>query len=167
MKIVFSVGACYCGLILQKSGEDEMKIIDEGYGRWIFYVEGEPSFDESTGGKWMCYPHDLGIEDELSFSRKICSEAVAQGIVQEAKCRHISENGVCCFYLDCDDIDSHKRVIQYFMDNNLIQKTDTGRFHNISFKLNSQTYSGQYGNGFKSEIKLSKFLNLKTGEWLV
>lgn len=145
-----------------------MEVKDFGDGDWIFYhVDGHPTFDESKVGKWSCFPGDLDVTDELSFSREICSKAVAQGIVQEAKCRHISKGGACFFYLACDDMESHKRVIQFFLDNALIPRTKTGRLHNISFKLNMQTYTGQYGNKYKPTIKLDEFLNLDTGEWMV
>ena len=144
-----------------------MIIIDQGVGRWIYYVEGEPAFDKNKVGKWMCYPHDLGVEDELSFSRKICSDAVSQGIVQEAKCRHINEKGVCCFYQNCDDMASHRRVIQFFLDNALIPKNKAGRLHKISFKLDRQTHSGQYGENYNPTITLNEFLDLDTGKWIV
>lgn len=53
----------------------------------------------------------------------------------------------------------------YFLVNNLIQKTKKGRLYNISFKLDKQTQAGEYGNEFHSEIRLSNFIDLETGEW--
>ena len=52
------------------------------------------------------------------------------------------------------------------LDNNLIKKTKNGRLHNISFKFDEQTYTGQYGTDFNGLIKLAYFLDLDTGEWL-
>lgn len=76
------------------------------------------------------------------------------------------ETGVICFYLNGDDIENHHRIIQFMMDNKLIQKTKTGRWYNISFKFDDQTRAGEYGIGFKGEIKLAQFIDLNTGEWI-
>lgn len=51
------------------------------------------------------------------------------------------------------------------LDNNLIPKTKDGRLYNLSFKLNIQTQSGEYGKDFKAELKLSDLIDLSTGEW--
>ena len=51
-------------------------------------------------------------------------------------------------------------------ENGLIQKTKAGRLYDISFKPDSQTVSGEYGAAFHSDIRLSSFLNLDTGEWV-
>ena len=49
---------------------------------------------------------------------------------------------------------------------NLIRKTKTGKYYNISFKLDRQTEAGEYGDDYKGTIKLSDFIDLTTGEWL-
>ena len=67
--------------------------------------------------------------------------------------------------LECDDMESHKKVIQFFLDNDMIQKTKTGKLYNISFKLDDQTRAGEYGDMIQSEINLEQFLDLYTGEW--
>ena len=68
-------------------------------------------------------------------------------------------------YIECDDLPAHKRVLQFMLENNLIQKTKAGKLFNISFKLDDQTRAGEYGADFKSEIKLADFVDLYTGEW--
>lgn len=70
------------------------------------------------------------------------------------------------FYLECDDMDRQKKVIQFFLDNDMIQKTKSGRLYNISFKLDDQTRAGEYGESYNGNIKLVQFLDLQTGEWL-
>lgn len=94
----------------------------------------------------------------------LCSKAVKTGIVAEAK-HTDDETGVSCFYLNGDDNDGHKKVIQYFLENNMIQKTKSGKLYNISFKYDNQTRAGIYGTNFSTEIKLENFLNLSNGEW--
>ena len=74
--------------------------------------------------------------------------------------------GVVCFYTDAEDIEGHKAIISFMLDNDLIRKTKSGRYFNISFKLDSQTRNGEYGNKFDGEIHLSDFVDLVTGEFI-
>lgn len=78
----------------------------------------------------------------------------------------VAPTGVICFYLNGDDIENHKRVIQFMMDNDLIRKTKTGRYYNNSFKFDDQTRAGEYGADFEGKIKLDEFIDLKTGRWI-
>ncbi len=98
-------------------------------------------------------------------SLRLCAKTVEKGIVAESKHSNASE-GVCCFYLNCDDIETHKKIIKFFIDNNLIRKTKAGKYYNLSFKLDSQTEDGEYGKDFNAEIKLAEFIDLSTGEWI-
>ena len=109
-------------------------------------------------GKWMYFFNDK------TFAASICQKAVEGGVVQEAKHSN-AERGVACFYIEYDDVQAHKRVLQFMLENNLIQKTKAGKLFNISFKLDDQTRAGEYGADFKSEIKLADFIDLYTGEW--
>lgn len=127
---------------------------------WVYYCGNDIQFDDDKVGKWMYFFQDK------KFVAKICENAVKMNIVKESK-HSDEETGVACFYLNCDDIDTHKKIISYFMENNLIRKTKKGRLYNISFKLDKQTMSGEYGDEFKSDIKLSKFVDLDTGKWLL
>lgn len=79
----------------------------------------------------------------------------------------MAPTGVICFYLNGDDTENHKRVIQFMMSNGLIRKTKTGRYYNISFKYNEQTRAGEYGDDFEGKIKLDQFIDLNTGEWII
>ena len=103
------------------------------------------------------------------FAKEICEKAISEGVCYECKCTNMAERmcetGVVCFYLNGDDIESHHRVIQFMIENNLIQKTKSGRFYNISFKFDNQTRADQYGADFEGKIKLDAFIALKTGRW--
>lgn len=129
-------------------------------GPWIFYLGDNIGIDRNKCGKWMYF------FDNKEFVSKICENAIKMNIVNEAK-HNNEEKGVSCFYLNVDDIEGHKKVISYFMENNLIQRTKSGKLYNISFKLDNQTRAGEYGSEFKSDIKLEKFINLETGEWIL
>ena len=126
---------------------------------WVYYVDDDSIFDPDKVGKWMYFFGDK------EFVAKICGDAVKRNIIKESK-HSDADEGVACFYLNCDDVAAHKKIISYFIENNLIRRTKTGRLYNISFKLDNQTLAGEYGGDFHSEIKLDKFLNLDTGEWL-
>lgn len=138
-----------------------MKTIEKG--GWVFHLGDISQLDESKVGKWMYFYHG---EEGWEFAKKMCREAVEQKVVAEAKCSIIPFQGVSCYYLNIDDEEGHKKVIQYFLDHDMIQKTKTGRLHNISFKLDRQTAAGEYGSDFESELKLEQFLDLNTGEWI-
>ncbi len=134
-----------------------MRIIENSM--WVFYLD-RPDFDNNKVGKWMYFFKDR------DFIAKLCQEAVENGVVAEAKHSNANE-GVSCFYLNCDDIDLHKKVIKFFLDNNLIRRTKNGKLYNISFKKDKQTLAGEYGKDFTSEIKLDQFIDLNTGDWII
>ncbi len=136
-----------------------MKVIRRTFGGWMWYFgEEEPIFDKHKCGKWMYFFYDK------SFIESICIKAIKEEIVLE--CKHTNdEKGVSCFYIECDDIEAHKKVINFFLSNNLIPKTKQGRYYNISFKLDDQTRAGEYGDDYIASIKLEDFIDLGTGEW--
>lgn len=130
---------------------------------WIFFVDEslkEKKFDKNKVGKWMYFFNDV------EFAEKICSRAVEEGAVLESKHSNSNE-GVCCFYLEIDDIEAHKRIISFLLKNNLVKRTKTGKLYDISFKLDIQTSAGQYGSDFVAEKKLSDFVDLETGTFIL
>lgn len=136
-----------------------MKRIENEY--WVYYLDLEKAkkLDNHKTGKWMYFFSDV------SFADRITKEAVEKGIVAEAKHSN-APDGVCCFYLHGDDMEGHRKIISFMLENKLIQKTKSGRLYNMSFKFDEQTRAGEYGDEFKSEIKLANFMDLNTGEFL-
>jgi len=135
-----------------------MKVID--YPAWVFYVENDiPVFDIDKVGKWMYFFADRNRVE------KLCISAIEQHIVKE--CKHSNaDEGVACFYLEDDDIAGHKKVIEFFIKNDMIRRTKVGKYYNISFKHDSQTDAGEYGVKLNTDIKLDCFLDLSSGKWL-
>ncbi len=132
---------------------------------WYWYLSGqENKLDTEKCGKWMYFFSDQ------EFAQNICAKAIEEGVCYECKCSDLDmtlqPTGVICFYLNGDDIDNHRRVIEFMMRNDLISKTKTGRYYNNSFKYDSQTRAGEYGADFEGKIKLEKFIDLKTGAWI-
>lgn len=134
-------------------------------GVWYFYLSDEQDkLDAEKCGKWLYFFKNQ------EFARSICKKAVDENICYQSKCTNLERKnkteGVACFYLNADDIENHKRVIQFMLDNDLIPKTKAGIFYNMSFKLDSQTRAGEYGSDFEGKIRLESFIDLKTGKWL-
>ena len=129
--------------------------------KWIVYIgEKDDSRKKLKRGKWMYF------FENKEFVAEICKKAIDEKIVSIAK-HSDSENGVSCFYINGDDITAHKRVLEFFISNNLIERCANGRFHNISFKFDEQTRAGEYGDKFESKINLEQFIDLFTGEWKI
>lgn len=140
---------------------------------WDFYKnDNSQGLDEEKVGKWMYFFE----KKDLETVSNICKAAIEKNIVQLCKhnnehgCEHSpygnGNSGVACFYLHYDDIDTHKKTLEFFLENNLIKRTKAGKLYNISFKLNDQTRSKEYGNSFNGTIKLSDFISLESGTWI-
>ena len=135
------------------------------FGGWYWYFTDKAKLlDEHKCGKWMYFFSDQ------KFAMEMCEKAIAENACYECKCTDMKKmgvpTGVICFYLNGDDIENHHRIIQFMLDNRLIQKTKAGRLYNISFKYDDQTRDGEYGADFQGAIKLSQFIDLNTGEWI-
>ena len=132
---------------------------------WHYYVDelNYENLNTDKVGKWMFFYK--GAEGH-KYAEEKCQKAVEQGIVYETKVSDNILEGVSCYYLNLDDMARHKAVIQYFLDNNMISKTKSGKLYNISFKLDKQTMAGDYGVDFKPVLKLEEFINLNTGKWI-
>lgn len=135
------------------------------YG-WYWFLSGkEEKLKTETCGKWMYF------FDDQEFAQNICQKAIDEGVCYECKCTDMEmqavPTGVICFYLNGDDLENHKRVIRFMLVNDLVRKTKSGKYYNISFKFDNQTRAGEYGADFEGKIKLEKFVDLKTGEFVV
>ena len=128
-------------------------------GGWVFYLSSKHEvIDKEKCGKWMYF---FGDREK---AERICQTAINEGVVNE--CKHTdSDTGVACFYLNGDDTANHKRVIQFFLNNDLIRRTKTGKLYNIGFKYDDQTRAGEYGEAFRGKITLDRFIDLNSGEW--
>ena len=139
---------------------------------WSFYIDIDRQKELLTDkcGKWMYFFDNS--EQGIAFAKSICEKAVKTGAAIESKhtdeqrVKMTGQGGVCCFYCNGDDIEAHKKILSFFLENNMIRKTKTGKLYNISFKYDSQTHNSEYGKEFSSEIKLEDFVNLETGEFL-
>jgi len=134
-------------------------------GGWCWYdADISNQLDPDKCGKWMYF------FDDQAFAMRICEKAILENVCCKCKCTDMqttgSSTGVLCFYLNGDDIDAHHKVIQFMINNDLIQKTKAGKLYNISFKFDNQTRASQYGADFNGVLKLAQFVDLHTGHWL-
>lgn len=147
------------------SEANKNKMYMKRLGGWCWYFTNETNLlDPHKCGKWMYFFKDQKI------AMKMCEKAISENICDECKCTDLefkgADSGVICFYLNGDDINSHRRVITFMLNNELIQRTKTGKLYNISFKFDDQTRSGDYGSNFTGTIRLDQFIDLKTGKWI-
>ena len=77
----------------------------------------------------------------------------------------MKKGGIMCFYLNIDDFACHRRVLEFMIKKNLINRKKDGSLSNISFKLDSETRAGYYGKLFKGKINLNKLIDPFTGQW--
>lgn len=136
------------------------------FGGWFWYLSDEEKvLDPDKCGKWMYFFNDQ------KFAQDICQKAIDEKVCCECKCSDLElidePTGVVCFYLNSDDIENHKKVIKFMLDNDLIKKTKSGRLYNMSFKFDNQTRAGEYGADYEGKIKLEEFIDLHTGEFII
>lgn len=131
------------------------------------YFRAKATLDPSKVGKWMVFFDFLNSREHI---KNYCREAVEKGIVYSSKLSNRPNPAgqeVAGFYLEIDDYDSHKKIIEFLMIHSLIRKTKNNeKFYNMSFKLNSQTKNNEYKEGFISKLTLDKLIDLKTGDWI-
>lgn len=137
-----------------------MGILVEKNLAWVYYRNGSSELTRGKTGKWYYYFSDY------QKAEKLCKYAVENNIVKVAKHSNKKE-GMAFFYLSIDDVLRHKKVINFFLENNMIRRTKSGKLYNISFKLDEQTRAGEYGDDYKPELKLDELMDLETEEWLV
>lgn len=134
---------------------------------WKYYTTEEKLHDvPDDNGKWMYF---FKPEDEKTVS-EICKKAIEENIVdcvKRTKFYGDEKSGVCCFYNSLSDVTGHRKIIKFFMDNNMLQRSKSGKeYVEESFKTDKQTRNGEYGKQFKPILKLSDFIDLKTGEFI-
>jgi type I restriction enzyme R subunit len=147
------------GKIVEKDFKDVDSIPFFENAEWIYYFGDKyDTLRKDVCGKWMYFFNDM------AFAKSICVKAVQEGACLEAKHAN-SSDGVCCFYINGDEIEAHKNLLRFLLNNELIRKTNEGKYYNISFKYDNQTRAGEYGSSFTGDIKLEDFIDLQTGEW--
>lgn len=127
-------------------------------GRWLFYCHQKLMYIPYCG-RWMYTFHDR------TTAARICGDIVERHIAVEAKHSN-GDTGICCFYIDGRDLDAHKRVIGYMMAHGLINKTPDGSITNTQFKFDEQARIEQDKQGVNTVIRISDFVDLKTGLFL-
>ena len=140
---------------------------------WIFYnrkdiQDKRNKTDISNLGKWMYFFEYSDIE--LKRCERLCEKALSKGVTNSLKISKknaLYPKGVLILRCDNEDNETHKKIIKFMIENNLIPKTRNGRYYNISFKTNEQTIYKEYGNVFKPILKLENFIDLNNGKFII
>lgn len=132
---------------------------------WFWYLSGqEKLLNPDKCGKWMLFTKDQ------EFAKTVCSKAIKNKICYECKCSDIekrkADTSVICLYQNGDDFENHKKIITFMIENELIRKTKTGKYYNLSFKYDSQTRNKEYGIDYQPKLSLADFIDLNTGKWI-
>ena len=154
-----------------KNGSAVITAIDQeqGHNWMLISVNPPPVFDPVHVGKWIL----AGIDADKAPA--LCVAAVLSGAVLEAKHMLLNDGipipkggstTICCFYLNGNDMEGHRKIIGFLKRHNYIRRLISGRYVNLSFKYNRQTVDGEYGRTFVPLLRLSDVMDLETGEWI-
>ena len=122
---------------------------------WNFFTGDKTNTLGATCGKWEYHFTDS------SFAHHVCREAIAQGAAAAAKMSDAGK-GVCCFYINGNDREAHKRMLEFMLCKNLIRRRGDGAFFDTRF-IFSPFEKSSLQTECLSDIKLSQFVNLKKG----
>ena len=122
---------------------------------WNFFTGDKTNTLGATCGKWEDHFTDS------SFAHHVCREAIAQGAAAAAKMSDAGK-GVCCFYINGNDMEAHKRMLEFMLCKNMIRRRGDGAFFDTRFIFNPFEKSSLQTECL-SDIKLSQFVNLKRG----
>ena len=124
--------------------------------------------NENKYGKWVVAskPNGNNYNEFLKMRLEVFLEDIADDVkIGEPTPKY--NHYVHVFYCNYDDNEKHKKIIKFMMKKNLIAKTKTGRYYNISYKLEDQTQRGEYGDKFVPILKLENFIDLNTGKFII
>jgi hypothetical protein len=145
---------------------EDGRIMYHDMGQWLVMTDGHRLFNKDEDGKWMLF----GSSEDAMFSFvHYLFDMIKNNVIRIGKVDTLMVNGTTAFiiYVNSNDIESQKKVLKYLIEHDLIRCTKTGKLYNISFKFDRQTRLGEYGDKFNSEIKLSDFVDLNTGEFII
>lgn len=125
----------------------------------VYYcIDKRPVFDSGKTGAWMYTYTSVGKADQ------VCRAAIENGIVQQ--CMHPDcPVGTAVFLVDYDDYDTHRRILQFFIDNKLIPTDKAEGYLDIPFYIIVPSESIESGMNFTAFLRLSDFVDIRTGEF--
>lgn len=143
--------------------DNELNIISMHHEsrNWIYYGDIKAKFD--SPGKWMIFFDKSQSEKYISISNDLISNKILTVCKHTDFSKTKKNTGVLCMYIDGSDIQGHKKILSYLVEKNLVRKTKSGRYYDMSFKFDYQTLKNEYGASFNSKIKLSDFIDLNNG----
>ena len=139
-------------------------------GGWVHYLSDKEleriykNESVDNNGKWMYFFNNIKVAQDIS--ERLSNLNIVDYFKYTDMNKTRKTSGVLCIYCDKDDVNTHRKIIEFMLENNMIEKLDSGKYKNLSFKLNTQTLNKEYGDKFNGQIKLSEFIDMQTGEWI-
>lgn len=129
-------------------------------------------------GNWCRYSRDgdwqlSSIKDcgkwVYTFSNQkqaqtIIDLGIASNSITYAK-HTLGNGGALCLYAAGTCVEEQKKIIKFMLENKLIKLTDDLNYCDMAFKFNGQSWTKEFGNNFDGLIRLSDFIDLKTGQF--
>ena len=136
-----------------------VKLYDD---KFIEFKKSDTEIKYDIKGKWLIFFSDFAYAD------KLCKDLVDNDIVLEANHSIGGTSGVCRIFVDAKNLEQHRKVLRYLIDNQHIPRTKKGNhLYNIAFKLQLQTDRLEYyGWDFENLLSLCDLVDLKTGKFL-
>lgn len=139
---------------------------------WFWYSNDDANKKDEIVGKFMTFykgPVDGNLQNlilkAISEGATPCVKHTNPETMElnpNPKHRDIST----IIWYSADDKESLQNLVRFLIENNLIRKTKTGKLYNLSYKYDTQSIMGEYGNNFTGTIKLEDLADLYTGELL-
>ncbi|GGD28935.1 hypothetical protein [Pontibacillus salipaludis] len=143
-------------------------------GGWCYYGTNtiqSPAFEETDNiGKFMTFGHgDISYE-----MQELILKAIKQDITPLIKHTdldmthlnpHSKDGSWVVIWYSTDEEQALKGLAKFLIDHELVPKTKSGRYYNISFKYDQQTRNDEYGENFKSSISMGDIIDLNTGKF--
>ncbi|GEN46725.1 hypothetical protein [Alkalibacillus haloalkaliphilus] len=150
------------------------ELVDYRLGGWCYYGKNNsqsPAFKKTDNiGKFMTY----GKGDLSNELQELILKAIKQGVTPLVKHNDLEMLGfnprstdgswVVIWYSN-DERENLKSLANFLIDHELVPKTKSSRYYNISFKYDNETRNDEYGEQFKPSIKLEDLMDLNTGEF--
>ncbi|QHX36566.1 hypothetical protein [Spiroplasma sp. BIUS-1] len=135
---------------------------------WVYYETKKMQKLEKNVGKWII---GYNLKDS-EWAISLCTKVIENEIISSVK--HTNPNvenfynsGVICFYLELEDKEGHRRLLDFLIKNKAISINKNGLYKNIAFKQDEQTSKNEYGEDFKASLNLKDFVDLNTGKLTV
>lgn len=124
---------------------------------WTYYEREGYTLDSIKAGGWIWY------FKRIIDAKKKCQDTVELELAGASKHSN-SDDGVAIFSLNIDDIEGHIKLIEYMIENDMIEYEHDNVYRDISFVVSLSSTTPMLQHSIPQMLKLSSFVNLETHE---